>query len=146
MFLPSGRIHAIGAGNVIVEIMENSDTTYRVFDWNRTDNQGKPRELHLEQALRSIDFDDHMPKLIAPAGECLVRHSAFEVEKWDLTSARALSGEGKFAIVACLSGEISCAGRTFQPGTFFLVPASLRERTLTPLAAGSSLLRVTLPA
>ncbi|MFL6539197.1 MAG: type I phosphomannose isomerase catalytic subunit, partial [Chthoniobacterales bacterium] len=55
MFLPSGRVHAIGAGNVIVEIQQNSDTTYRVFDWNRVDESGTPRELHVEQSLRSID-------------------------------------------------------------------------------------------
>src|SRR5262249_1131753 len=46
MFLPSGRLHAIGAGNVLFEIQQNSDTTYRVFDWNRKGLDGKPRELH----------------------------------------------------------------------------------------------------
>ena len=61
MFLPSGRVHAIGAGLVIFEIQQNSDTTYRVFDWNRTDAQGKPRQLHVEQSLKSIDFDDFEP-------------------------------------------------------------------------------------
>ena len=44
MFLPSGRVHAIGGGNVIFEIQQNSDTTYRVFDWNRVGLDGKPRE------------------------------------------------------------------------------------------------------
>ena len=47
MFLPSGRVHAIGAGMVIFEIQQNSDTTYRVFDWNRVGLDGKPRELHV---------------------------------------------------------------------------------------------------
>ncbi|HSH38163.1 MAG TPA: type I phosphomannose isomerase catalytic subunit, partial [Chthoniobacterales bacterium] len=51
MFLPSGRVHAIGAGNVIVEVQQNSDTTYRVFDWNRTDDTGKPRTLHVAESL-----------------------------------------------------------------------------------------------
>src|SRR5206468_6854535 len=64
MFLPSGRIHAIGAGNVIFEIQQNSDTTYRVFDWNRVGLDGKPRELHIAEALASIDFDDFEPRLI----------------------------------------------------------------------------------
>src|SRR4051812_75155 len=58
MFLPSGRVHALGAGNVIFEIQQNSDTTYRVFDWNRIDAQGKARELHIEKSLASIDFND----------------------------------------------------------------------------------------
>jgi len=64
MFLPSGRLHAIGAGNVIFEIQQNSDTTYRVFDWNRAGLDGKPRELHLAQSLASIDFNDFEPPLI----------------------------------------------------------------------------------
>ena len=63
MFLPSGRVHAIGAGNVIFEIQQNSDTTYRVFDWNRTGLDGRPRELHVEQSLASIDFNDFEPRL-----------------------------------------------------------------------------------
>jgi len=61
LFIPSGRLHAIGAGLLIYEIQENSDTTYRVYDWNRVGLDGKPRELHLDQALRSIDFDDVTP-------------------------------------------------------------------------------------
>ena len=63
MFIPSGRCHAIGAGCFIVEIQQNSDTTYRVFDWNRTGLDGKPRELHVPQSLASIDFSDHEPEL-----------------------------------------------------------------------------------
>src|SRR5450755_101752 len=64
MFLPSGRVHAIGDGLVIFEIQQNSDTTYRVFDWNRVDLDGKPRELHIAQSLASIDFNDFEPKLV----------------------------------------------------------------------------------
>ncbi|MGC3956455.1 MAG: class I mannose-6-phosphate isomerase [Verrucomicrobiota bacterium] len=65
MFLPSGRVHAIGAGLVIFEIQQNSDTTYRVFDWNRVGLDGKPRELHVPQSLASIDFNDFEPALVA---------------------------------------------------------------------------------
>ena len=64
MFLPSGRVHAIGAGNVIFEIQQNSDTTYRVFDWNRLGLDGKPREMHVAQSLASIDFNDFEPSLV----------------------------------------------------------------------------------
>ena len=63
MFLPSGRVHAIGAGLVIFEIQQNSDTTYRVFDWNRVGLDGKPRELHVAQSLASIDFNDFEPQI-----------------------------------------------------------------------------------
>ena len=59
VFLPAGRVHAVGAGNLLVEIQQNSDTTYRIFDWNRTDpTSGKQRELHVEQAIQCIDFQD----------------------------------------------------------------------------------------
>ena len=65
MFLPSGRVHALGAGNVIFEIQQNSDTTYRVFDWNRLGLDGKPRDLHIAQSLASIDFNDFEPGLVS---------------------------------------------------------------------------------
>src|SRR5262249_39075196 len=66
-FLPAGRFHALGAGNLLIEIQQNSDTTYRVFDWNRVDDKGKPRQLHIEQALKCINFNDVKPKLIEVA-------------------------------------------------------------------------------
>jgi mannose-6-phosphate isomerase len=64
LFLPSGRVHALGADCVIFEIQQNSDTTYRVFDWNRLGLDGKPRELHVARSLASINFDDFEPRLI----------------------------------------------------------------------------------
>lgn len=64
VFVPSGRLHAIDAGNVMLEIQENSDTTFRVSDWGRVGLDGKPRELHVDQSLQSIDFDDHEPHVI----------------------------------------------------------------------------------
>ena len=145
MFLPSGRMHAIGAGNVIIEVQQNSDTTYRVFDWNRVDEKGATRQLHIEEAMRSIDFQDHEPGLVRPDDESLVRHALFEVEKWDLSTEREISPRGTFAIVCCLTGKINCAGMTFGAGQFFLVPASLRDRKLAALTAETSLLRVTMP-
>jgi mannose-6-phosphate isomerase len=63
VFVPSGRVHAIDAGNLILEIQENSDTIYRVFDWNRPGLDGKPRELHIEKSLASITFDDVAPEV-----------------------------------------------------------------------------------
>jgi mannose-6-phosphate isomerase len=67
LFLPSGRVHAIGAQTVIFEIQQNSDTTYRVFDWNRVDASGRPRQLHLAESLASIDFADFEPSLLPAA-------------------------------------------------------------------------------
>ena len=81
-FLPSGRLHALGAGNLLIEIQQNSDTTYRVFDWNRVDDKGKQRQLHIDQALQCIDFSDVRPRLVQPEGELLLRHNLFEIRKW----------------------------------------------------------------
>ena len=146
MFLPAGRFHGIGGGNVLVEIQQNSDTTYRVFDWNRVDSEtGKPRPLHVEQALECIDFDDVAPKLIEPKGELLVRDKLFEIQKWNLGSPREITAAGQFAVVGCLTGMISCSGIELRPGEFLLVPASLQDRQLHPRADGTSLLRVTIP-
>lgn len=62
ILLESGRLHAIDAGNLILEVQENSDTTYRVYDWGRKGLNGKPRDLHVEESLQSIDFDDFEPQ------------------------------------------------------------------------------------
>jgi mannose-6-phosphate isomerase len=146
MFLPAGRFHAVGAGNVLVEIQQNSDTTYRVFDWNRIDQStGKPRQLHVDQALESIDFNDVAPKLIEPKGELLVKHELFKLQKWNLESPRDVTPLGQFAIVCCLTGSVSCADVDLRPGEFFLVPASLQDRQLHSRADRTSLLRVTIP-
>lgn len=146
IFLPSGRLHAIGGGNVIVEVQENSDTTYRVFDWNRTDDTGAPRKLHIAESLRSIDFADVQPVAQTPDGEALVRHRLFEVEKWNLTDAREASGRGRFVIIGCLTGEVECARVCARPGEFFLVPAAMTDRPLIPRAEETTLLRITIPA
>ncbi len=143
MFLPSGRIHAIGAGSVIVEIQQNSDTTYRCFDWNRRDENGEPRRLHIAESLRSINFDDIRPSLVAPAGESLVRDDLFVIEKWTLSRPRTIAPPGTFAIVIGLTGACACAGVTIAPGQVMLVPACLAQREIEPRAAGSTLLRVT---
>ena len=146
MFLPSGRVHAVGAGNVLVEVQQNSDTTYRLFDWNRLGVDGAPRKLHLEESLCSIDFDDCAAELIRPAGESLVQHPLFAVEKWELACPREVAPPGTFAIVACLHGAVRCAGVNLQPGEFFLAPATLEDRSLQPISAETSLLRITIPA
>jgi mannose-6-phosphate isomerase len=145
MFLPAGRFHAVGAGNLLVEIQQNSDTTYRVFDWNRVDQTGKRRQLHVDQALECIDFDDVAPQLIEPKGEALAKHDLFEIQKWKLDSPREVAPLGQFAIVGCLSGSLRCADVDLAPGEFFLVPASLQDRQLKPRREGTSLLRVTVP-
>jgi mannose-6-phosphate isomerase len=139
MFLPSGRVHGIGAGLVIFEIQQNSDTTYRVFDWNRAGLDGKPRALHVAESLASIDFDDFEPGLVDHRVEkCgplqyrfLVRHPLFEV---DLCSAEArgsiMLAQGNMSILGLVQGRIVVTdGRNsveLSSGQFCLVPSSIR--------------------
>jgi mannose-6-phosphate isomerase len=115
MFLPSGRVHAVGSSLVIFEIQQNSDTTYRVFDWNRTGLDGKPRELHIAQSLASIDFNDFEPKLVETKfttngkiqKRSLVNDPLFSVETWKLNSgASGLLKPKKLQIIAVTAGKI----------------------------------------
>jgi len=145
IFIPSGRIHAIGGGNVIVEIQQNSDTTYRVFDWNRTGLDGKPRALHVAESMRSIDFADYEPELQKPEGNPLVKCDYFEIERWTLDAPREAAPAGDFAVMTCLSGKVACAGETYGPGHFFLIPATLEDRVLAPAAPGTTVLRTRIP-
>jgi len=138
MFLPSGRIHAIGAGLVIFEIQQNSDTTYRVFDWNRPGLDGKPRALHINESLASINFNDFEPPLIRPETQrdgpvqvsLLVRDPLFSVELYETRSVSTLSlPPCKLQILAITRGDLSIShdGTTLSlaAGGFCLVPASL---------------------
>lgn len=151
MFIPSGRLHAIGTGNVIIEIQQNSDTTYRVFDWNRVGLDGKLRTLHVAESLCAIDFQDVRPGL-QPAPEAargvVAECPYFRVEKWNLSEARtALADTGeRGAIFTCLSGALECMGERFRPGDFFLVPAVLADAaSLTPKSPDTAVLRTTVP-
>ncbi|MEY2547865.1 MAG: mannose-6-phosphate isomerase [Verrucomicrobiota bacterium] len=145
MFLPSGRMHALGAGVVLVEIQENSDTTYRIYDWNRA-KKGRPqRQMHIAEAMQCVDFEDVAPELLRPKGESLVSNELFEVEEWKLDGPREAAPVGQFAIVCCLTGSVRCSGVELPPGNFCLVPASMRHRQLEAQREGTSLLRITLP-
>jgi mannose-6-phosphate isomerase len=122
-FIPSGRIHAIGAGNVIFEVQQNSDTTYRVFDWNRLGLDGKPRALHLDESLASINFDDPEPGVVEPKGEFLVECPHFKVERWAMKEGdapRTCGTERHFAVFTVVNGEFECGGLRFTDGAFFL--------------------------
>jgi mannose-6-phosphate isomerase len=145
VFLPAGRFHAVGAGNLVIEVQQNSDTTYRVFDWNRVDDMGKQRQLHVDQALQCIDFDDVRPRLLESEGELLLRHDLFEIQKWNLDSPREIAARGQFAIACCLTGSLRCADVYLTRGEFFLIPSQLQDRQLHPRTDGTSLLRVTIP-
>lgn len=144
MFIPSGRVHAIGTGNLILEVQQNSDTTYRVFDWNRLGLDGQPRELHVAESLESIDFDDIEPTVVQPQGDLLVECEFFRVERWALDASRTSAGPG-FAVFSVVEGSVDCGGRQFARGAFFLLPETATNRELRPLAPGTSVLRTTIP-
>lgn len=146
VFLPAGRVHAIGAGSLVIEIQQNSDTTYRTFDWNRIDRvTGTKRDLHIEHAIQCIDFDDVQPQLLQPEDELLISDRLFEIRKWNLDAGREAVPPGQFAIVCCLTGNVSCGDVRSAPGEFFLVPANLEDRQVKPLAPDTTLLRITIP-
>ena len=83
IFVESGRLHAIDSGNLILEIQQNSDTTYRVYDWGRVGLDGKPRKLHVEQSLKSIKWDDFEPAPMrgAPTSGVLAECSDFLIRR-----------------------------------------------------------------
>jgi mannose-6-phosphate isomerase len=154
MFLPSGRVHAIGAGLVIFEIQQNSDTTYRVFDWNRVGLDGKPRELHIAQSLASIDFNDFEPKLVETKfvtdggvqKRALVNDPLFNVETWKLnTGARGALKPKKLQIVAVTDGQVEIKSGSssvnISAGQFSLIPAGL-DQTEIVAKSDAGLLRV----
>ena len=146
VFLPAGRVHAIGAGILLIEIQQNSDTTYRVFDWNRTDPAtSTKRPLHVQQAIQCINFADVQPQLVQSQGDLLISDRSFEIRKWKLDEVREAAPFGQFTIVCCLTGNLGCANASLGPGQIFLVPAHLEDRQLKPLAPDTSLLRVTIP-
>ena len=154
MFLPSGRVHAIGAGLVIFEIQQNSDTTYRVFDWNRTGLDGRPRELHVAQSLASIDFNDFEPEPVqvkaANAGPIrkrpLVSDPLFQVESWEMAcGANGRLTPATLQIIAATQGRIEIqSGSTsteLSAGQFSLIPAGL-EQVAVLAKTNAALLRV----
>jgi mannose-6-phosphate isomerase len=153
MFLPSGRVHAIGAGLVIFEIQQNSDTTYRVFDWNRKGLDGKPRELHVAQSLASMNFNDFEPQLTQSkfAGNeiktrPLVTDPLFNVEVLEMKSGAGLNLKPqKLQIVAVVHGEAEVQTSEncvkLSAGQFCLVPACL-DKTALSAKSNAEVLRV----
>jgi mannose-6-phosphate isomerase len=145
IFIPSGRIHAIDRGNLIFEIQQNSDTTYRLFDWNRLDSDGKPRKLHVSESLACTDFEDVEPALGVPKGEIIASCPHFHVERWELREARKANTLPQFAVFQCVAGAVRYDDATFRPGDLFLIPAFAHDRLIEPEQDGTVVLRTTLP-
>ncbi|MGA4580011.1 type I phosphomannose isomerase catalytic subunit [Limisphaera sp. VF-2] len=140
VFLPSGRIHALGAGLVLFEIQQNSDTTYRVYDWGRRGLDGRPRPLHVPEALASVDFQDFEPGPLPERWEArdggrrrpLVEHELFCVEVWRWNRSTQLEwGGGGCRVLGCVAGRLVLEGGNeavdLRPGRFCLLPAALES-------------------
>ena len=108
----SGRIHAIDGGNLILEIQQNSDTTYRVYDWGRVGLDGAPRQLHVEESLQSIDFNDFEPFALksAKGDQLLAECSEFRIQKYTRGSGDAemiFAEKEQVRIVSVVSGDVT---------------------------------------
>ncbi len=141
IFIPSGRLHAIGAGFLIHEIQQNSDTTYRVFDWNRTDSSGKPRDLHVEESLACIDFSDFVPTMDRPDGDTLAKCPYFHTTRHHLEVGEKISTvvPDKFSLITIITGQLGMEHPTGQ--TILLPPGTCSPAATLP----STLLRISIP-
>lgn len=138
-FLPSGRIHAIGAGSFVAEIQQTSDVTYRIYDYNRRDRDGNYRQLHTQEAAESINYTveknyrtDYVPR--KNQGVPLISCPYFNTAVYDLDEPMTLdySGLDSFVILMALKGDgqITCSSNgeeqksVFREGNTVLIPAT----------------------
>lgn len=160
IFIPGGRVHAICEGLLILEVQQNSNTTYRVYDWGRIDKSGAPRELHLGQALKVIQWSDSAPVkttpqiLINKPGTRvteLVASPYFRLEKLELSAPFFVQHDGS-SFQALFTGHddiqiMSEAGAESVPrGRTCLIPAALDRYTVKPAGKHAALLRISVPA
>ncbi len=157
--VPAGLVHALLAGSVVTEIQQNSDTTYRVYDWGRLGPDGEPRPLHVEKALDVIDFQAQgtiaTPQALSELPELsqarLTRNEYFVVEEVTLAAGAAFFGAcdgSTMEIWGCVSGEVAVEwkGRPVALAAvrYALLPAALGEFQITARSA-CTCLRVYLP-
>lgn len=146
-FLPAGTLHALGAGLLVAEIQQASDTTYRLFDWNRVGAGGTPRPLHVEEALNAIDYSMHRAPPQAPLATerehvtRLVSCEKFVMDRWELTAMQTLGGDQRCHLVSVLAGEvlISAAGASIADETES-ISATTDEMSLVTLLQGQTAL------
>ncbi len=141
LLLPAGTVHALGAGLLVAEIQQSSDTTYRMFDWNRVDSKGNARQLHVEQALEAINFDqgqlgplksqptDH------PYRQRLIDCDKFVLDRWEITTPELL-GDGRCHLITVLQGSLTVEGDPAEAplprGGTILLPAAIGSVQVTP--------------
>ncbi|MFY9150629.1 MAG: type I phosphomannose isomerase catalytic subunit [Prolixibacteraceae bacterium] len=152
-FIPAGRVHAIGNGILLAEIQQTSDVTYRIYDYNRHDDQGNTRELHTELALDAIDYTllpDYKTKYTAKLNESveLVKCEYFTTNVLDLTHPveKDYIKLDSFVIYICLEGvleiETESGVESVKKGETILLPASIENVILKPQSSAVKLLEV----
>jgi mannose-6-phosphate isomerase len=158
IFLPAGTVHAVGGGVVLAEVQQTSDATFRLFDWNRLGQDGKPRTLHIEQALATIDWDRGPVQALKgtpiagfPGGERLVQCSYFNLDRYfvDRHLANPYSGRLSIWIVLAGSAQLATSGdyrRSFRAGETVLIPASAPASSWKTANGPATLLGVSLPS
>lgn len=136
IFIPAGVVHALGAGLVIAEIQQASDTTFRLYDWKRLGPDGQPRPLHIEQSLDAIDYaigpmNPQTPRVSQCNGcvhEELVNCDKFVLQRWQLTTPQKIGGDNRCYLVCVIDGQLSIAGdplnEPLRRGQTALLPAS----------------------
>jgi len=131
----SGQVHAIDAGNLILEIQQNSDTTYRVYDWGRTGLDGRPRQLHVAESLSSILWDEPAPEPVraAPLDATLAECEEFRIRRVVLKAGGRLhfaAGEEP-RLLGVISGSLEGSGALEDSGTLL----EMGDNALLPYAA-----------
>lgn len=152
-YIPAGTVHAIGKGVLLTEIQESSDITYRIFDWNRTDEYGHSRELHCDDALDAIHFDDKTQYKIEyeekiNASIKLIRNEYFNINllSFDKPMQKIYINIDSFVIYIAVEGEVhfiynNSSVVELKKGELLLKPASMEELNLVPVET-SKLLEV----
>lgn len=143
VFIKAGTVHALGAGLVIAEIQQASDTTFRLFDWNRVDAQGKARPLHIAESLDVTDYgrgpvDPQIPaKTDQQNRERLVHCDKFVLDRLTLSQQQAMGGDDRFHLLVPLSGAITVegdpVGEPLKFGQTCLVPAAVGQVKIAPV-------------
>ena len=128
-FIPAGTVHAIGAGNLICEVQQSSNCTYRLYDYGRVDRYGNSRELHLDKALDVMDYSKYEPQRIEEEGNVICRCKYFEALVYDVDGQITVpADDSKFDAAVCIegSGKITCADSevSLSKGESVFLPAS----------------------
>ncbi len=127
-FIPSGTIHAIGKGCLICEIQQNSNLTYRVYDYGRKDKNGKERELHIDKALKVTNLYKFQRICFE---DCLGKCEYFTVEKYMVDGEQVFCADEKsFQCITCVKGNGFINGMEIKQGDSYFIPASMREYRL----------------